>query len=125
MLLANGKEIVAVEVKAKLKVANVEKHEENLGRFREVFHEYRDKEVLGAVAALSFDSDSDKYAWRRGMFVLKPAHGLARIATTALVFCQSAFEFTSSNPKNAWKSSPSTLFVDGAPLSFRRFVLRI
>lgn len=44
---------------------------------------YRDKEVLGAVAALSFDSDSDKYAWRRGMFVLKPAHGLARIANSA------------------------------------------
>ena len=83
VLLVNGKEIVAVEVKAKLKVANVEKHEENLGRFREVFHEYRDKEVLGAVAALSFDSDSDKYAWRRGMFVLKPEQGLVQIANGA------------------------------------------
>ena len=83
VLLVNGKEIVAVEVKAKLKVANVEKHEENLGRFREVFHEYQDKEVLGAVAALSFDSDSDKYAWRRGMFVLKPEQGLVQIANGA------------------------------------------
>lgn len=83
VLLVNGKEVVAVEVKANLKVANVEKHEENLGHFREVFHEYRDKEVLGAVAALSFDSDSDKYAWRRGMFVLKPEQGLVRIANGA------------------------------------------
>ena len=83
VLLVNGKEIVAVEVKAKLKVVNVEKHEENLGRFREVFHEYQDKEVLGAVAALSFDSDSDKYAWRRGMFVLKPEQGLVQIANGA------------------------------------------
>ena len=83
VLLVNGKEIVAVEVKAKLKVANVEKHEENLGRFREVFQEYQDKEVLGAVAALSFDSDSDKYAWRRGMFVLKPEQGLVQIANGA------------------------------------------
>lgn len=83
VLLVNGKEVVAVEVKAKLKVANVEKHEENLGRFREVFHEYQDKEVLGAVAALSFDSDSDKYAWRRGMFVLKPEQGLVQIANGA------------------------------------------
>ncbi len=68
-----------MEVKAKLKVANVEKHEKNLGRFREVFHEYRDKEVLGAVASLHSNSDSDKYAWRRGMFVLKPEQGLVRI----------------------------------------------
>lgn len=83
VLLVNGKEIVAVEVKAKLKVANVEKHEENLERFREVFHEYQDKEVLGAVAALSFDSDSDKYAWRRRMFVLKPEQGLVQIANGA------------------------------------------
>lgn len=83
VLLVDGKEVAAVEVKAKLKVANVEKHEENLGRFREAFHEYREKEVLGAVAAPSFDSDSDKYAWRRGMFVLKPEDGLARIANGA------------------------------------------
>ncbi len=27
----NGKEVIVVEVKAKLKVANVEKHQENLG----------------------------------------------------------------------------------------------
>ena len=62
VLLVNGKEVIAVQVKAKLKVANVEKHEKNLRRFREVFPEYRGKEVLGSVAALSFDSDSDKYA---------------------------------------------------------------
>lgn len=62
VLLVNGKEVIAVQVKAKLKVANVEKHEKNLGRFREVFPEYRDNEVLGSVVDLSFDSDSDKYA---------------------------------------------------------------
>ena len=44
-LLVNGKEIVAAEVNAKLKVANMEKHEENLEHFRKVFHECRDKEV--------------------------------------------------------------------------------
>ena len=78
-LLVNGKEVIAVQVKAKLKVANVEKHEEDLRRFREVFPEYRDNEVLGAVVDLSFDSDPDKYAWRRGGFVLKPKQGLVRI----------------------------------------------
>lgn len=44
-LLDNGKEVVAAEVNAKLKVANMEKHEGNLEHFRKVFHECRDKEV--------------------------------------------------------------------------------
>lgn len=52
VLLVNGKEVFAVEVKAKLKIANVEKHQENLRCFREVFLEYRDNEVLEAVASL-------------------------------------------------------------------------
>lgn len=35
--------------------------------------------VYGAVAALAFESESDKYAYRRGMFVLKPVEGMAKI----------------------------------------------
>lgn len=79
VLLVNGKEIVAVEVKTTCKISDVEEQEDKLERFKEAFPEYRDKTVYGAVAGLKFESQSDKYAYRRGLFVLKPLDGLAKI----------------------------------------------
>lgn len=79
VLLVNGEEIVAVEVKTKCKIEDVEEHEDRLERFKEAYPQYRDMAVYGAVAALTFESESDKYAYRRGMFVLKPVEGVAKI----------------------------------------------
>ena len=80
VLLVDGNEVVAIEVKTNLKTSDVDEHEERLERFKAAFPEYKEKTVFGAVAALSFDSDSDKYAYRRGLFVLRPDKGLTRIA---------------------------------------------
>jgi hypothetical protein len=79
VLLANGTEVVAIEVKTTLKTADVEEHEERLERFKDAYPEYREKRVYGGVAALSFDSGSDRYAYKRGLFVLRPDKGLVRI----------------------------------------------
>jgi hypothetical protein len=39
--------------------------------------------VFGALAAIAFDSGSDKYAYRRGLFVLEPDKGFTRIVNDA------------------------------------------
>ncbi len=62
--------IVAVEVKTTLKTEDVREHEERLGRFFGCFPRFSGMKLYGAVAALSFAEDSDRYAYRRGMYVL-------------------------------------------------------
>ena len=62
--------IVAVEVKTTLKNEDVREHEERLGRFFECFPRFSGMRLHGAVAALSFAEESDRYAYKRGMYVL-------------------------------------------------------
>jgi DNA-binding transcriptional MerR regulator len=62
--------VVAVEVKTTLKVEDVNKHIERLDRFRNFFPEYADRKLIGAVAGMRIEEESDKYAYRKGFFVL-------------------------------------------------------
>lgn len=79
VLLMNGDTLVAIEVKTKCKVDDVEDFEETLGRFKEAFWRYADCRLLAGIAAVTFDSDCDKYAYKRGMYVLRPVEGIAQI----------------------------------------------
>ena len=79
VLLVNGDAVVAIEVKTKCKVDDIIDFEETLGRFREAFRQYSGHRLLAGVAAVTFDSDCDRYAYKRGMFVLKPIAGIAQI----------------------------------------------
>jgi hypothetical protein len=60
-----------VEVKTTLRVADVRDLQQDLARFPRFFPEYRDYHRLGAVAALTFSEESDRFAYRQGLFVLK------------------------------------------------------
>ncbi len=62
--------IVAVEVKTTLRIEDIREHEERLGRFFGCFPKFSGMRLHGAVAGLSFAEDSDRYAYRRGMYVL-------------------------------------------------------
>ncbi len=79
VLLVNGEEVVAVEVKTTLKSGDIDNHVARLSHFKSYFPEYASKVVLGAVAALRFDAGSDRRAYRKGLFVLRPSNGVARI----------------------------------------------
>ena len=79
VLLINGDTVVAIEVKSKCKTEDIEDHEDRMSRFKEAFPQYADKKVLGGVAALVFDSNCHRYAFKRGLFVLKPIEGVAQI----------------------------------------------
>lgn len=79
VLLVNGDAVVAIEVKTKCKVDDIVDFEDSLSRFRETFRQYSGHRLLAGVAAVTFDSDCDRYAYKRGMFVLKPIAGIAQI----------------------------------------------
>ena len=79
VLLVNGDAVVAIEVKTKCNVEDIDDHEEALVRFREVFRQYANCRILAGMAAVTFDSDCDRYAYKRGMYVLKPINGIAQI----------------------------------------------
>ena len=79
VLLMNGDTAVAIEVKSKCKVDDIDDYEETLGRFKEAFPRYAEGRVLAGIAAVVFDSDCDRYAYKRGMYVLKPIEGVAQI----------------------------------------------
>lgn len=79
VLLVNSDTVVAIEVKTKCAVEDIDDHEEALGRFKEAFRQYANCRVLAGMAAVTFESDCDRYAYKRGMYVLKPLDGIAQI----------------------------------------------
>lgn len=80
LLLENGNEVVVIEVKSNLRVEDVNDFIGTLERFPEFFPRYRDYKIYGGVAGLMFSEESDKYAYRKGMFVLSATgDGIAQI----------------------------------------------
>lgn len=79
ILAKNGRDIVLVEVKTTLKVNHVNEFIEELRIFKKVFPECKNKNVYGAVAFLRSDEESDKFAYKNGLFVIKASAESARI----------------------------------------------
>jgi len=79
LLAINGKEVVAVEVKTTLRIEDVNDFIENLKIFKKAFPEYKDKIIYGSVAFLTVNEDADKYAYRKGLFVIKATSESAKI----------------------------------------------
>lgn len=70
-VLCWGKQIIVpIEVKTHLKVDDVRSHEERIERFTDCFPKFSDLKLFGAVAGLSFDEGSDRFAYQRGFYVL-------------------------------------------------------
>lgn len=70
ILATNTDYVVLIEAKSTLGVDDVNEHLERLERFSAFFPEYRGRKVLGAVAGIEIDDGADKYAYRRGLFVI-------------------------------------------------------
>jgi len=79
VLGVNGKDVLAVEVKSTLDVEDVKEHIERLGKFRRFFPEYKDKQLLGAVAGIVFEGDSDRFAYKQGLYVIGQTGDTVRI----------------------------------------------
>ncbi|PSN12758.1 hypothetical protein C7293_18870 [filamentous cyanobacterium CCT1] len=71
ILAINGDVAVAVEVKSRLSRQDVEYFLERLERFKQSFPHYGDYAIYGAVAAIEIDEGVDRFAYQRGLFVIK------------------------------------------------------
>jgi len=71
ILLSNHHIIIPVEVKTTLNVDVVDEHiEKHLIPFKSFFPEYKDKTIYGAVAYIHVDENADRYAYKKGLYVL-------------------------------------------------------
>ena len=70
LLVVNGSEAIAIEVKSKLTKADVDEHLERLDKFKRLLPRYQNLKILGAVAAMVTPSEVASYAYRQGLFVI-------------------------------------------------------
>ena len=90
LIAVNNKEVVVVEVKTTLKVKHVDHFINKLHFFKEIFHEYRDKTIYGAIAYLKANESAARNSEKRGLFVIR-ATGSSASITNAKHFSPRAF----------------------------------
>ncbi len=79
LIAKNGNEIVVVEVKTTLGTEDVQHFVEKLKIFKEVISEFKENKVFGAVAYIQQDSESQKFAAKKGLLVIKAVGESAKI----------------------------------------------
>lgn len=70
VMLADTDIVIPVEVKTTLKVQDVKEFLDRMKEFPFFFPKYRDCRVFGAVAGVKIEESADRYAYRKGLFVL-------------------------------------------------------
>lgn len=71
IILENGNEVMPIEVNSTLTVDAVNEFLAELGEFVEFFPIYKGYRVYGVVAGLDVSQDVERYAIRKGLFVLR------------------------------------------------------
>ena len=80
LLLANENEVVVIEVKSTLRAEHVNELLEKVKKFTTYFPQYAEYKVYGGVAGLKIEEGVERYAYRKGLFVLLAmGEGLAEI----------------------------------------------
>ena len=70
LILTNDTELVAIEVKTTLTVADINEFLQDLADFTTYFPVYRNFRIYGAVAAINIAENADRFAYKQGLFVL-------------------------------------------------------
>jgi hypothetical protein len=73
ILAIDDTELVLVECKSRLSKDDVDEFIEKLNRFKVSFPHYQNYQVYGAVAGIEINEGIDRYAYRQGLFVIKPS----------------------------------------------------
>jgi hypothetical protein len=83
ILMLNGAELVAVEVKSMMNGGDVTQWIKKLGRLRLSFTQYGTHKIYGAVAALEYGGNADRFAHKKGLFVLRWSDDLMTLANSS------------------------------------------
>lgn len=79
IIAKNEQEVVIVEVKTDLGIRDVNRFIEKLEIAEKLSGEFAGKKIYGAVAFIRKSSDADKYAYRKGLFVIRAVGENAKI----------------------------------------------
>ena len=79
IIVANGSEVVEVEVKTTLDLRDVKSFIEKIKDFKKYFPRYRTETVYGAVAYLKSEGEAHSYAEEQGLFVIRATGDSARL----------------------------------------------
>ncbi len=71
IIVANGSEVVEVEVKTTLDLRDVNSFIEKIKDFKKYFPRYKTETVYGAVAYLNSEGEAHSYAEKQGLFVIR------------------------------------------------------
>ena len=73
-MLENGEQAIAVEVKTKLRVSDIDNHLLRMEKIQKYANEHGDKrQFMGAMAAFITDENTRNYALKQGLFVIEPS----------------------------------------------------
>ena len=70
-ILCNTTVAVVTEVKTTCRPDDIDYFLKQMERFKTIFHEFANKTVYVAIAAIRYDGFSDRYARKKGLFVIK------------------------------------------------------
>jgi hypothetical protein len=73
ILAVDDTELVLVECKSRLSKDDVDEFLEKLSRFKIAFPHYKNFKAYGAVAGIEINEGVDRYAYKKGLFVIKPS----------------------------------------------------
>ena len=73
ILAVDDTELVLVECKSRLSKDDVDEFLEKLTRFKTAFPHYQNYQAYGAVAGIEINEGIDRYAYKKGLFVIKPS----------------------------------------------------
>ena len=79
LVAVDGAEVVVVQVKTTLRVPDIDRFIVRLNEFPELMPEYADRRIYGAAAYLKAYQESDVYAERQGLFVIRATGSSASI----------------------------------------------
>jgi hypothetical protein len=82
-LAVDGADLVAVECKSRLSKDDVDYFMEKLKLFKQAFPQYQSFDIYGAVAGIEIDEVIDRYAYKKGLFVIKPSRDTVEIVNDA------------------------------------------
>ncbi|MEN9215923.1 MAG: hypothetical protein Q6K90_01220 [Gloeomargarita sp. HHBFW_bins_162] len=83
ILAVNDTTAVLVECKSRLSQDDVDEFIEKLTRFKQAFPHYQNYTVYGAVAGIEINEGVDRYAAKKGLFVMQPAGDTVAIVNDA------------------------------------------
>ncbi|MBD2291379.1 DUF3782 domain-containing protein [Microcystis wesenbergii FACHB-1317] len=73
ILAVDERDVVLVECKSRLSQDDVDEFIEKLTRFKIAFPHYKNYQAYGAVAGIEINKGVDRYAYKKGLFVIKPS----------------------------------------------------